>query len=140
MAGNSLNLLNALRHSKGDEKIELSRQLEESLEKDPRYIQGAFFSIFNRIIISNLEPKLTKIYNGEFFTVRITTYKDFNSKTHVAIGLSYLQDFDNFDNDLDDKVSSLIIKTIKEENLDIIFNDICVNLIQYRNGVKVTDE
>lgn len=138
MAESLLSLLNAIRSSSEEEqKRDLSLKVEEILENDSRYIQGMFFSVFNRVIISNRVPELEELSKGEFFTTRVTTYVDDDNRTRVAIGITYLQDFRFPDDTLDDRVLDAVVEAIKKDNLDLVFNDVCVNLLQSRNGERV---
>ena len=136
MSENALDLLSELKNSVGAKKVALSKSFEQILQNDARHIRGAFFHILNRIIVSRTEPSFSQIAETEFYTVRVAPYQD-SGVTRVAVGLSYLQDFEQDSPGLDDRIALLIVQGLKEQNLDLIFNDVCVNLTQYRNGAEV---
>ena len=133
----ALEVLTALRASEDIYKAELSEELEEVLQKEPRNVSGTFLTIINRIIRSGTESRLNEISNSEFWNIRVSTYVDIDGKTRVAAGIAYVQDFDDADSDLDNRVMRMILDALKEANLDFVFNDICVNLLQSRNGSMV---
>lgn len=130
----ALDVLAALRNSKGNKKAELSKELSKILETEPRNVGGAFLMIVNGIIRSREEELLSDISHSEFWNIRVTTYVDSDGSTRVAAGLAYVQDFENSDPELDNRVMRLILDALVREHLDLVFNDICVNLIQVRNG------
>lgn len=129
-----LKLLSDLREAEGEEIAVLSKKFEKNLEKDSKIVKGIFYSVFNRVLLTNAVPELSKIVESGFFDARVVTYKDFDSGVRVAVGLSFLQDYEDFIPDLDDQVAAAIVGELEKNNLQLVFNDICVNSIQYRNG------
>lgn len=133
----ALDLLAELRLSDGINKIELSHELEEIFSNEPPKVEGMFVSLLNRVLISNVEPRFTEIAKSEFYKLRISVYEDIDGRFRVAMGVSYLQDFEDFDVDLDMRVMLLMINEISKVHLDLVLNDVCINDIQFRNGELV---
>lgn len=94
--------------------------------------------MFHAILSSKLPRKVGGEYalicKGDFFQKEVRLYKDSDGETKVAIGISYLQDFENSSDNMDYNVLNSLLEIIKDGNLELLVNDVAVNFIQSRNG------
>lgn len=114
------------------EKKRLSNELSKLLSLDVDYSALVLRNIVYNIFRSNDELKA--ILEGDFFKLRHKPYVDDDKLTKVAIGVAYLQDYRDFNDDLDNQVALALVREIQKLNLDLVFNDITVNLSHIRNS------
>lgn len=117
-----------------DEKKSLSKEASVSLMNDSKYVKNFLHFIFSRLVLKAEISPYSEIANNDFYEVKVVPYEDIDGFYKISIRMTYLQDFENSQNDLDMKVSLLLYEELKNSNLDIIVNDICVNDVQIRNG------
>ena len=74
------------------------------------------------------------ISESEFYDLEVYPYFD-GDKLRISIQISFLQDYEEPIEEFSDKVALFLLNDLIKRNLDILVNDICINDVQYRNGV-----
>lgn len=74
------------------------------------------------------------IFESEFYDLEVYPYFD-DSKLRISVQISFLQDYEEPVEEFSDKVALFLLNDLIKRNLDILVNDICINDVQYRNGV-----
>lgn len=116
-------------------KEELSKNAS-SLLRDGEQVNIFLFPIINRLSLKLSELDFESIVNGDFYELNVNVYKDVDNFNKISIRMSFLQDFENSIEDFDEIVALKILEDVLRYNLDLVVNDICVNMVQYRNGIR----
>lgn len=133
-----LELLEELKNvESAEEKTELTNELGLVLEEDEKYSERLLQSFFTYTLGKEVGGGFQEIVKGEFFSTRVKAYLDEDYTTKIAIGISYLQNSNNYVEDLDVQVLKTIYKELRKRNLELLVNDISVNDLQFRNGIKI---
>lgn len=116
-------------------KIEsLSEEVSERLSKeDSINISGIVYSLIKQTNLLKDSSHINDILEDEYSSLRIRKYLDEDQKYKVAVGIAYIQDFNNIEYNLDKEILEILVKKINDSGLMFIINDITVNEIQWRN-------
>lgn len=117
-------------------KFAITERLSDSINDDDRYVDFFLNDLIRNVVLS-LPGDFYSITQGEFYSMSVHSYMDEDFHTRVAISMSYLQDFQNHIDGLDDIVIKAIYESLLNNNLDLLVNDISVNDSHMRNGIKV---
>lgn len=136
MTKNLIGIVNELHDSDSlVQKRELSQLAGELLKVNKTSASSFLVPLIEKLSFYSGLDNFENIMNSEFYELKIVPYIDDDENYKISIRMSFLQDFENFSENLDELVILMIAESLSERNLDILVNDICVNLIQYRNGV-----
>lgn len=120
--------------SSQSEKERLSAEASNALLKRQEYANSILIPIVESLKRSfDLDP-FKEISEGEFYDLEIRPYYDVDGIFRISIQISFLQDFNEPDTSLNEKVGLFLFNEILKRNLDILVNDICINDVQFRNG------
>lgn len=106
-----------------EESIKISKSLE-NLEIN---LSGYIYRILK---ISPFKQYL----DSEYFILKVNKYRDIDDLLKFYISIVFLQDYNNINNDLENKMLKFLKDKMIEFNLSYIFNDIIVNNKQWRNN------
>lgn len=135
MARTFLELLSQLRDAKTKKKIErITDELSLILEEDDKQARFFLYPMFKWVKDNTPSKNFSKIVESEFYHTEVRAYEDDDSKTKVVVNMAFLQDNDEHEENIEEKVLNNIVKYIKENNLNYLVNDISVNDLQFRNG------
>ena len=135
MSKSFLELLENLKNTENyEQKVSLTNQLSAILEEDEKYSERMLQSYFTHSLGREVGNDFQEIIRGEFFTSRVKAYLDEDFTMKISLGVSYLQDYRSFSDDLDLKVLHTLELALKDRNLELLVNDISVNDRQRRNG------
>lgn len=115
-----------------EEKKELSARLSSFLAEDKEFASLVLHSLALNVMKS--VPALVPVLTSEFFQVRHAVYRDMDGQAKVAMGVAYLQDFQEPDEKLDGVVLQALLRELEARNLDLLVNDVTVNLLQLRDS------
>lgn len=135
MARNFVALMNELRNSSTlKEKNKLSNEVSDFLGTYNKYSSSFIVSVMKFIVISNVEPKFSEYSKSEFYEYRIKAYIDDDDKIKFFLAVSFLQSYEEYDEELDQRVMDALQKILKERNFDKIVNHVSVNRLQYKDN------
>lgn len=141
MAKSLLNMLERLEASgSSSEKSEISNELLDFALKETRFSESLLKSHLIDLLKRESIQAINEIVASDFFKSRLKLYYDDDHQLRITFGLSFLQDLDSFDSNLENDIVLLIDEIIHRINLDFIVNDINVNSLQIRNGELVISE
>lgn len=136
MARSFLELLSYLRDASSTKaKRLITDEISDSLQEDDRHVDYFLYSMFRGMISNRVSKNFAEITDSEFYRVSVKSYIDDDFKCKVAVSMSYLQDFEKPDNNLDNTIINYIHEELKKQNLEFLVNDISVNVLQLRNGI-----
>lgn len=137
MAKSLITIVNELHDvSSVDDKKRLSELASYQILDADSEAGGFLLPIIDRTIF-RVGGTFEEITVDEFYELNIVVYRDVDGFMKFAVRMSFLQDFENAAEGLDEEVAESLMSDVKRRNLDIVVNDICVNTVQYRNGVKL---
>lgn len=120
--------------SSQSEKERLSVEASNALLKRQEYANSILIPIVESLKRSVDLYSFKTISEGEFYDLEIRPYYDVDGIFRISIQISFLQDFNEPDTSLNEKVGLFLFNEILKRNLDILVNDICINDVQFRNG------
>lgn len=137
MAKSLITIVNELHDvSSMDDKKRLSELASYQILDAGSEAGGFLLPVVDRVIF-RVGGVFEEIASDEFYELNIITYTDTDDLKKFAVRMSFLQDFENTAEGLDEEIAENLMSDVKRRNLDIVVNDICVNTVQYRNGVKL---
>lgn len=135
MAKSFIQIINELSNvSLPHEKKQLSIEAGKALKSRQNQASSIIVPIIEATKRSPEMKRFKEISEGDFYELEIRPYQDLDGFFHISIQVSFLQDFENFDNELSMKIGLFIFNELLKRNLEIVVNDICINDVQYRNG------
>lgn len=138
MTRNLIGIINDLNNSESiDEKKALSKLASAKLNENNSQVSSFLTPIIDRLSFSPELSGFEAITESEFYELNLNTYVDIDDSVKISIRISFLQDFENSNEFLDEMIALKIVKELQNNGLDIIVNDVCINLIQYRNGSRL---
>ena len=101
-------------------------------------LQFAAPGILSRIMndIHRELPNFRSIERSKYFIKKITVEKPDRKGPHINLSLVYLQNYENFQEDLDERVISIIRESLNSMELSATVKDLVVNMIHYRNDKR----
>lgn len=114
------------------EKTKLSRDLSDLLSKE----HGLTETLVGPLVMGVLSSveSLRPFRNEEFYYLHHRAYRDFDGVVRVAIGVAFLQHFEEVDPSLELRVLEELHAALVEQNLELLVNDLTANDVQVRNG------
>lgn len=107
---------------------ELSSFLGEERDFSETLIRPMMLSVIDGLEVMNT------IMSDEFFSIRQRVYRDDDKGPRIALGVSFLQDYQSPVDGLDELVLESVLAELKRQNLDLLVNDVAVNMLQFRDG------
>lgn len=128
-----LKLIEDLRTADKKQKESISKDLSALLlDEKGRNLSGIMYSILKSVDIKNPSLNFKEILESDFITMRLREYVDErDSLVHLALGISFLQNFNSYREDYDSQVLDAILKEINFRGLEYFVNDITVNSTQW---------
>jgi len=111
-----------------------SKLVSQNFEEDHE-LAVMIIKPYSKLALDTLES-FSPIRESGFYKIRTATYTDVDSLTKIAVGISFLQDYLNPIENLDEQVASHVVEFFDEMFLSLIVNDLTVNGTHYRNGFK----
>lgn len=116
------------------EKEKLSDEASKALLFKKEQANSIIVPIVESFKRSSELKEFKTISESEFYDLEVYPYFD-DSKLRISIQISFLQDYEEPIEEFSDKVALFLLNDLIKRNLDILVNDICINDVQYRNGV-----
>ena len=60
-------------------------------------------------------------------------------KCFMSLGVSFIQNYKNYDDTLDDRIARAIVESVNDYNLNLVLTDVAVNTSQYIDGVRAEE-
>lgn len=137
MVKSFIRLVNELSEAESKTKKEqLSHEASAALSRRKDQVDYIIVPIIEQLEMSDSIDGFKDITQGEFYELDVRPYYNENSVLKVSIQMSFLQDFENDHDDIDERIGLYIYNELFKRNLDTIVNDICINDVQYINGTK----
>lgn len=122
--------------TKEDQK-DFKKIFTSNINENMRSLRLFFVILLDEILAHNTE--LRKVKEDGFLNYSYDSYEDSDGKNRIFVSLTYVQDYEDFNDTSEDSVYVTIFDFLKSFNVDKIVNDISVNTLHYRNGKKVSD-
>lgn len=116
------------------EKEKLSDEASKALLFKKEQANSIIVPIVESFKRSSELKEFKTISESEFYDLEVYPYFD-DSKLRISIQISFLQDYEEPVEEFSNKVAIFLLNDLIKRNLDILVNDICINDVQYRNGV-----
>lgn len=116
------------------EKEKLSDEASKALLFKKEQANSIIVPIVESFKRSSELKEFKDISESEFYDLEVYPYFD-DSKLRISIQISFLQDYEEPVEEFSNKVAIFLLNDLIKRNLDILVNDICINDVQYRNGV-----
>lgn len=87
-------------------------------------------------VLAMIDPDLYEFFISPEVDLSIKRYVDEDGLYKVSIGVSFVQDFNNFNKFLEQEMLETLVKEIRVRGLNLVFNDVCINGVQWRNDDK----
>lgn len=116
------------------EKEKLSDEASKALLFKKEQAGSIIVPIVESFKRSSELKEFKNISESEFYDLEVYPYFD-GDKLRISIQISFLQDYEEPIEEFSDKVAIFLLNDLIKRNLDILVNDICINDVQYRNGV-----
>lgn len=127
-----LNLLSDLRvESRPDQRRALISSLREVLEDNPQQFCTAVRVRIQSVLRWLLED-LHDNKDQEFYSINTHAYEDDDGSMKVAVFIAFIQQFDKHSDNLEQSVEDRVVEWVKDNQLESVVNDICVNTRQVR--------
>lgn len=132
MSKSLIAIINELHKAVSDfEKEKLSKLASSKIIEDSSQANSFLMPIVERISLS-FSDTFGQITNSDFYELNIVPYFDVDNLMKISIRISFLQDFEQTEENLDEKILFKLVEEVAKRNLDLLVNDICINMTQYR--------
>jgi len=132
MSKSLIAIVNELHNVGSDsDKKELSKMASSRIVEDDSQANSFLMPIIERISLS-FSDTFTKISSSEFYELNAVPYTDKDGLKKISLRISFLQDFESTEENLEEALLFKIVDEISKRNLEILVNDICINTMQHR--------
>lgn len=135
---NTLELLRTLEESLDPQvRRDRLRELNELLMEDHEVV-GAFLRTYYTSFLKHILPPFITGGDQPFFTLDIYPHLVTDEEVRLALFLAFVQDHEASDETLDEKVLQALVKRTQALGLLPMFDDICVNFLQWNASQEDT--